>query len=109
MSKSLDKLGQALKVDGSKGEKKQYDIWLWHRRLGHTSFGYLKKLFPNLFAEFDVSSFKCEVCELAKSHCASFPLTLNKSLVPFVVIHSDVWGSIQSHYLGWIMLVCYFY
>ena len=52
----------------------------------------MKKLFPSLFANFDVSSFKCDVCELAKSHRASFRLTLNKSPVPFMIIHSDVWG-----------------
>ena len=52
----------------------------------------MKKLFPSLFANFDVSSFQCDVCELAKSHRASFPLTLNKSSVPFMIIHSDVWG-----------------
>ena len=65
---------------------------LWHRRLGHASFGYMKKLFPSLFANVDVSSFKCDVCELAKSHRASFPLSLNKSPVLFIIIHSDVWG-----------------
>ena len=52
----------------------------------------MKKLFPSLFANFDVSGFQCDVCELAKSHHASFPLTLNKSPVPFMIIHSDVWG-----------------
>ena len=92
VSKSLEKLHQALMVDGSEGEKKKSEIWLWHQRLGHASFGYLKKLFPSLFVKFDVSSFCCDVCELAKSHRASFPLSLNKSLVPFMVIHSDVWG-----------------
>ena len=99
-SESLHKLGQPLKVDGSKGEKKKYDILLWHRRLGHTSFGYLKKLFPKLFAESDMANFKCEVCELAKSHRASFPLTLNKSSVPFMVIHSDGWGPSKISTLG---------
>ena len=53
------------------------------------NFGYMKKLFPSLFANFDVSSFKCDVCELAKSHRASFPLTLNKSPLPFMITHSD--------------------
>ena len=48
-SKDSNKLQQALMVDGSKGQKKKYEIWLWHRRLGHASFGYLKKLFPSLF------------------------------------------------------------
>ena len=52
----------------------------------------MKKLFPSLFANFDVSSFKCDVCELAKIHRASFPLTLTKSPVPFMIIHYDVWG-----------------
>ncbi|KAJ9671110.1 hypothetical protein PVL29_027210 [Vitis rotundifolia] len=91
-SKDSNKLQQALMVDGSEEEKKKSEIWSWHRRLGHTSFGYLKKLFPSLFAKSDISSFHCDICELAKSHRASFPLILNKSLLPFVVIHSDIWG-----------------
>ena len=91
VSKSSDELRQALKIGVSeKRKRRKYEIWLWHRRLGHASFGYMKKLFPSLFANFDVSSFKCDVCELAKSHRASFPLTLNKSPVPFMIIHSDV-------------------
>ena len=92
VSNSSDKLRQYLTVDGSEGEKKKSEIWLWHRLLGHASFGYLKKLFPSLFVKFDVSSFHCDVCELTKIHRASFPLSLNKSPVPFMVIHSDVWG-----------------
>ena len=52
----------------------------------------MKKLFPSLFSNFDVSSFQCDVCELEKSHRDSFPLTLKKSPVPFMIIHSDVWG-----------------
>ncbi|RVW27584.1 Retrovirus-related Pol polyprotein from transposon TNT 1-94 [Vitis vinifera] len=92
-SKDSNKLQQALMADGSEGEKKKFEIWLWHRRLGHDSFGYLKKLFPSLFAKSDISGFRCDICELAKSHRASFPLILNKSLFPFMVIHYDVWGS----------------
>ena len=51
-----------------------------------------KFLFPSLFAKSDISGFRCDICELAKSHRASFPLILNKSLFPFMVIHYDVWG-----------------
>ena len=83
-----------------KKKKKKSDIWLWHRRLGHASFGFLKKLFLSLFAKFDVSSFRCDVCELAKSNRASFPLILNKSPVPFMIIHSDVWGPYKVTTLG---------
>lgn len=67
-------------------------IWMWHRRLGHASFGYLKKLLPSLFHNVSGSSFKCSVCVLAKSHSASYPLSFNKRMVPFELIHSDVWG-----------------
>jgi hypothetical protein len=56
------------------------------------SFGYLQKLFPQLFSQVIVSDFKCDVCELAKSHRVSFPISMNKSPAPFMVIHSDVWG-----------------
>ena len=45
-----------------------------------------------MFAKSDISGFRCDICELAKSHRASFPLILNKSPSPFMVIHSDVWG-----------------
>ena len=74
MNKSSYELRKALKIRGSeKKKKRKYEIWLWHRRLGQASFGYMKKLFASLFANFDVSSFKCDVCELAKSHRTSFP------------------------------------
>ncbi|CAL2270443.1 unnamed protein product [Prunus armeniaca] len=34
----------------------------------------------------------CDTCELANSHHVPFPLSSNKSLVPFFLIHYDVWG-----------------
>ena len=55
-------------------------------------FRYLHKLFPKLFSLLDVSKFKCDICELAKSHRVSFPPSMSKTLAPFMVIHSDVWG-----------------
>ena len=89
-SKDSNKLQQALMADESEEEKKKSEIWLWHRCLGHAFFGYLKKLFPSLFAKRDISGFRCDICELAKSHRVSFLLILNKSPFPFMVIHSDV-------------------
>ncbi|CAL5365889.1 unnamed protein product [Camellia sinensis] len=78
------------------------DVWLWHRRLGHPSFHLLKHLFPSSFANHHVSDFLCESCQLGKQHRASFAPSLNKSLVPFSLIHSDVWGpsrvlSVKGH------------
>ncbi|BFG42330.1 hypothetical protein CerSpe_286040 [Prunus speciosa] len=70
----------------------QQQIWLWHRRLGHPSFGYLQRLFPSLFQGLVDSQFKCETCVLAKSHRTVFPSSDSKTEFPFELIHSDVWG-----------------
>ena len=71
---------------------KEKELWLWHRRLGHPSFTYMKHLFPDLFSQLKNFDFQCETCILAKSHRASFPLYLNKKDTPFALIHLDVWG-----------------
>ncbi|BFG29747.1 hypothetical protein CerSpe_160210 [Prunus speciosa] len=77
-------------LSGSVKDKQQ--LWLWHRRLGHPSFGYLRHLFPSLFSSCDESSFNCETCVMAKSHRTVFPLSNNKAALPFELVHSDVWG-----------------
>ena len=69
------------------------DIMLWHFRLGHPSFRYLKHLFPKLFVNKDPSMLHCEICEFAKHHRTSFPVqsSYNPSK-PFSIIHNYVWG-----------------
>lgn len=49
-------------------------IMLWHYRLGHPNFQYLKLLLPKLFMNKNPSGFRCESCELAKHHWAIFNL-----------------------------------
>ena len=56
VTKDSDKLHQALLIDGSEGEKKNFEIWPWNQRLRYASFGYLKKLFPSMFIKVDISS-----------------------------------------------------
>lgn len=73
-------------------DDKKRQIWLWHLRLGHLSFGYMKHLFPDLFSSMSFFDLKCETYILAKSYRATYPLSMNKSNVPFALIHSDVWG-----------------
>jgi hypothetical protein len=68
------------------------DIMLWHLRLGHPSFSYLKHLFPKLFSKKDPTLFHCETCEFAKHHRSSFSTQPYKHSKPFAVIHNDVWG-----------------
>ena len=68
------------------------EIMLWHCRLGHSNFHYLKHLLPDLFKNKNPSSLQCEFCELAKHHRSSFSLQPYKPTKPFVLIHTDVWG-----------------
>ncbi|CAL8168114.1 unnamed protein product [Prunus armeniaca] len=70
-------------------DSKQKQIWLWHRRLGHPSFSYMKHLIPDLFSGFKDSDFTCDTCILAKSHRVPYPLSTNKCTTPFTLIHSD--------------------
>ena len=67
-------------------------IWLHHFRLGHPSFGVLKTMFPSLFKGLSAEFFHCDVCELAKHKRVSFPISNERSSIPFYLIHSDIWG-----------------
>ena len=65
---------------------------VWHCRLGHPSFSYLKHLFPVLFQKVDPLSFQCESCLLAKSQRKTYIPKPYYASKPFYLFHSDVWG-----------------
>ena len=67
-------------------------IWLHHHRFGHPSFRTLQVLFPSLFRKLDVVSFHCEVCELANYRRSTLSINNKRSLEPFHLIHSNIWG-----------------
>ena len=69
-----------------------YEIMLWHFRLGHPSFSYLKHLFPSMFQNKNIDLLQCEVCQLAKHKRSSFPTLKYNPSKPFALIHSDIWG-----------------
>lgn len=68
------------------------EIMLWHYRLGHPNFLYLKHLFPDLFKNKNPNLFSCEICQFAKHHRSSYSPKDYKQSRPFTLIHSDVWG-----------------
>ncbi|KAA3466546.1 Cysteine-rich RLK (RECEPTOR-like protein kinase) 8 [Gossypium australe] len=68
------------------------NVMLWHFRLGHPSFQYLAKLFPDLFINKRPNSFSCKVCSLAKHTKSSYFPSPYKPSHPFALIHSDIWG-----------------
>ena len=67
-------------------------IWLYHLRLGHSSFRVLKVIFPYLFQGLDIFEFHCETCELEKHTRVSFLISNKRSSHPFHLIHIDIWG-----------------
>ncbi|CAH9080868.1 unnamed protein product [Cuscuta epithymum] len=69
------------------------ELYLLHYRLGHPSFYYLKKVFPQLFINKDVSLFHCDMCALAKHHKNSYIPHSYKPTSPFTLVHSDIWGA----------------
>ena len=64
---------------------------LWHFRLDHPNFQYLKHLFPSLFNNKDV--FQCDICQFTNNQRSNYPSQPYKASKPFAMIHSDIWGS----------------
>ena len=97
-------LGRANKMKQLTSVREIY-IQLWHQHLGHPSFSHMKYVFLELFSNLHDLDFKCETCILAKSHCASFSTSLNKSDNLFTLIHSDVW---EPSPMTTISRICWF-
>ncbi|CAL8102595.1 unnamed protein product [Prunus armeniaca] len=89
----VDDVATSRVLRASSAETSQHRrIWLLHYRFGHASFGYLRHLFPALFCGVNEYAFQCQTCILAKSHRVSYSPSCNKRLMPFDLVHSDVWG-----------------
>lgn len=82
-------ISSCLKITSTVNE---HEISLWHFRLGHPSFHYLKNLFPELFKNNQPSQFQCEISTLAKQHRASYSPRFYQFSKPFYLIHNDIWG-----------------
>jgi histone deacetylase 1/2 len=67
---------------------------LWHRRFGHPSYEVVRHMLNkcNIRSSCDVQSSVCEPCLLGKFHKQPFPISQSRSLKPFELVHSDVWG-----------------
>ena len=80
--------------------------YLWHRRLGHTSYSILSKLsksdlisgLPKISYEKDGM---CDACQKGKQHRTSFkPLTEITTTKPLELLHMDLFGPTQTQSLG---------
>ena len=66
------------------------EIMLWHHRLGHPNFLYLKRLLPSLFKHEDSVSFTCDICQFAKHTRVPFSPKPYTPSMPFTLIHNDI-------------------
>ena len=82
---------------------------VWHCRLGHPSFSYLKHLFPMLFQKVDPLSFQCESCLLAKSQRKTYIPKPYYTSKPFYFFHNDVWGPSKVTTISRKKMVCDLY
>lgn len=81
-------------------------------RLGHLSFDSLSRLIPELMKKVDKNKLVCDACEFGKHTLFTYSSIGLRSVKPFALIHSDVWGPclvISVSALKWfvIFIDCY--
>nr|QBH67570.1 retrovirus-related pol polyprotein [Ustilago esculenta] len=73
---------------------------IWHQWLGHPGKGRMKQIsevIPEVANETDMSSGKCHVCKVSKSHKQPFPNHATTTTTePLQLIHSDVIGKFKD-------------
>lgn len=52
----------------------------WHQRLGHSTFGVMEKMLPNLVKRCNWADFVCDIYEYAKHKRASYPVIIIKAI-----------------------------
>jgi hypothetical protein len=91
------------------------DLSLWHRRLGHTNYGYVKELHSkDMVNGMKISNMSrpdpiCEPCLAGKMHANPFPTSQTRATQPLELVHMDLKGPIQVKSIGgyqyWIQFV----
>jgi hypothetical protein len=72
------------------------DQAIWHFRLGHVSINrmqILHKQFPYIIVD---HKGVCDICHLAKHKKLPYTNSCNKAMIPFEMIHFDIWGPIST-------------
>ena len=76
---------------------------LWHRRMGHINWKYVKKM-ESLSKGCQLKScsryLDCRACKMAKVHSCSYSRSLRVSTQPFQLVHTDLCGPMVTSSLG---------
>jgi GAG-pre-integrase domain/Integrase core domain len=92
------------------------NLGLWHRRLGHTNYGYVKQLHSkDMVTGMNLSHMSrpdpiCEPCLAGKMYANPFPTSNTRASKPLELVHVDLKGPIQvksinGAYVYWIQFV----
>ena len=75
----------------SNANTNEFDVW--HHRLGHPSTSRLN-LLSHVISDLTTHSVNqhCNICNLSKMKRLPFPTSVHISLLPFDLIHCDIWG-----------------
>ncbi|KAM1553006.1 hypothetical protein PS1_005782 [Malus domestica] len=78
--------------------QKQPSSFLWHCRLGHPTQSIVTAALSKSHIPFtcNAQSHLCKACLQGKFTKLHFPVIASKSITPFEVIHTDVWGPSPS-------------
>jgi GAG-pre-integrase domain len=97
---------------GGYGVSVDNELLLIHRRMGHSSFSLLKRLYPSKYKKADKQKFVCDRCEFGKHIRSPYVSSESRSSHAFDPIHSDVWGpystmEIDGHRFFVTFIDCY--
>lgn len=77
----------------------------WHQRLGHPAYSVLNAMIQHdtahgLHCSSEIPTHKCDVCQLAKQHRASFSTSHTETFRVLEMVHADTMGPVRPSSLG---------
>jgi GAG-pre-integrase domain len=84
--------GEDLDSRACLAESPELELILLYCRLSHIPFTILGKLYSKFYSRCNKTKLVCDVCEFAKHTRTMYPISGNRSLFCFDIVHSDVWG-----------------
>jgi hypothetical protein len=66
------------------------ELLLYHKRMGHSSFSLLDRLYPSMYEKADKQKLVCDTCEFGKHIRSSYVTSCRRSSHAFDLIHLDV-------------------
>ncbi|KAL2248387.1 UNVERIFIED_CONTAM: Retrovirus-related Pol polyprotein from transposon RE2 [Sesamum indicum] len=92
---SISLLSAAVSTPHSCGAMIDCNEFVWHKRMGHASMSTIKHI-PECKISKDFVDMQCDICPKANQSRISFKPSLSQSIVPFELVHLDLWGPYRT-------------